>query len=214
MVKVLPKQINATYNIWIGWWDKLHEAPGLNGQVKTMMFCIVSLNLANPLCVPIQSYPLVISTRQTKLTTNGHVQFYFGLPEGKWPHFSDNYCTSQNDMSRLQQDLFFCHGGKINCNMTSLAAHLQHGQQLLHALPKVAKHSDTVTNVLGMNPAAYSLLGEWWVVYPLVNKHSYRKPPAGTGKSTINGPFSISMLNCQGVHLVLTCSDGWWGGVD
>ena len=43
---------------------------------------------------------------------------------------------------------------------TSLAAHLQHGQQLLHALPKVAKHSERVTAVLGMNPAAYSLLGE------------------------------------------------------
>ena len=42
---------------------------------------------------------------------------------------------------------------------TPLAAHLQHGQQLLQELPKVAKHSERVTVILGMNPAAYSLQG-------------------------------------------------------
>ena len=40
----------------------------------------------------------------------------------------------------------------------ALAAHLQHGKQLLQELPKVAQHSDRVLSVLGMNPAAYSLL--------------------------------------------------------
>ncbi|CAE7030182.1 lactb2 [Symbiodinium natans] len=41
----------------------------------------------------------------------------------------------------------------------ALAAHLQHGKQLLQELPKVAQHSDRVLSVLGMNPAAYSLQG-------------------------------------------------------
>ena len=31
--------------------------------------------------------------------------------------------------------------------------------------------------------------------YPLVNQHGYRKSPSSIGKSTINGPFSIAMLN-------------------
>eukprot|EP00438_Fugacium_kawagutii_P000912 Skav200862 [mRNA] locus=scaffold71:30715:31944:+ [translate_table: standard] len=41
----------------------------------------------------------------------------------------------------------------------ALSAHLQHGKQLLEELPKVAKHSERVTVLLGMNPAAYSLQG-------------------------------------------------------
>jgi hypothetical protein len=36
-------------------------------------------------------------------------------------------------------------------------------------------------------------------VYPLVNLNSYRKSPSLIGKSTINGPYSIAMLNYQRV---------------
>ena len=36
--------------------------------------------------------------------------------------------------------------------------------------------------------------------YPLVNIHNYGKSPFSVGKSTINGPFSIAMLNYQRVE--------------
>ena len=35
--------------------------------------------------------------------------------------------------------------------------------------------------------------------YPLVNSHSYGKSPLLMGKTTINGSFSIAMLNYQRV---------------
>ena len=34
-------------------------------------------------------------------------------------------------------------------------------------------------------------------IYPLINTHSSRKSPFGMGKSTLNGPFLIAMLNDQ-----------------
>ena len=37
--------------------------------------------------------------------------------------------------------------------------------------------------------------------YHLVNSHSYGKPGFIIGKSTVNGPFSIAMLNYQRVSM-------------
>ena len=39
--------------------------------------------------------------------------------------------------------------------------------------------------------------------YPLVSKHNYGKSPFLVGKSTINGPFSIAMLNFQRVGFIV-----------
>ena len=37
-------------------------------------------------------------------------------------------------------------------------------------------------------------------IYPVVIQHSYGKSPLVMGESTINGPFSIAMLNYQSVE--------------
>ena len=58
------------------------------------------------------------------------------------------------------------------------------------------------TSTRGVLLACYWRLGTPstpFVKYPLVNLHSYRKSPSLKGKSTINGPFSIAMLNYQRV---------------
>ena len=39
--------------------------------------------------------------------------------------------------------------------------------------------------------------------YPLFNKQSYPKPPSLIGKSTINGLFSIAMLNYQRMYIYI-----------
>ena len=49
--------------------------------------------------------------------------------------------------------------------------------------------------------------------YPLVNQHNYRKSPFLMEKLTINGPFSIAMLNYQRVLSGKSGNQTWYGFV-
>lgn len=60
---------------------------------------------------------------------------------------------------RVESGGVVSHGGGGVMASPGLAAHFQNGKQQLADLPKVAKLSERVTVLLGMNPAAYSLQG-------------------------------------------------------
>ena len=90
---------------------------------------------------------------------------------------------------------------RLNGSLGSLT--MNHQGQLGNALELFFLNPKRVSLKIG----CFMVIGQWWFShfsYPLVNiqKTNWKDPPFSVGKSTINGPCSIAMLNYQRVTIL------------